>query len=68
MKLFARQQWRYKHREQIYGHGAGVGEEGEGGVYGKSNMETYTLPYVKQTTNGNLLYDSENSNQGSVTT
>ena len=34
-------------REQIYGHGAGVGEEGEGGVYGKSNMETYTLPYVK---------------------
>ena len=26
-----------------------------------------TLPYVKQIANGNLLYDSENSNVGSVT-
>ena len=29
-------------------------------------METYTLPYVKQTADGNLLCDSGNSNQGSV--
>ena len=43
-------------------------EEGEGRIYGESNMETYTLPYVKQTANGNLLYDSGNSNWGSVTT
>ena len=28
----------------------------------------YTLPYVKQIANGNLLYDSGNSNLGSVTT
>ena len=28
----------------------------------------HTLPYVKQTANGNLLSDSGNSNQGSVTT
>ena len=36
--LFAKQQWRNRHREQIYGHGerGGVGE-----MYGKSNMETY---------------------------
>ena len=27
-----------------------------------------TLPYVKETANGNLLYDSGDSNQGSVTT
>ena len=27
-----------------------------------------TLPYVKYTANGNLLYDSGNSNWGSVTT
>ena len=26
------------------------------------------LPYVKQIANGNLLYDSGNSNRGSVTT
>ena len=38
MNLFARQQWRNRHREQIYGHG----ERGEGGeMYGESNMETY---------------------------
>ena len=27
-----------------------------------------TLPYVKQIANGNLLYVSENSNRGSVST
>ena len=26
-------------------------------------METYTLPYVKQIANGNLLYDVGSSNQ-----
>ena len=31
-------------------------------------MEMYTLPYVKYIASGNLLYDSRNSNQGSVTT
>ena len=43
-------------------------EEGENGTNGESNMETYTLPYVKQIGHGNFLYDSGNSNQGSVTT
>ena len=33
------QQWRNRHREQIYGHGE-RGKEGE--MYGKSNMETYS--------------------------
>ena len=31
-------------------------------------MEIYALPYVKYIANGNLLYDSGNSNQSSVTT
>ena len=44
----------------------GSGEEEGGGTNGESNMEAYTLPCVKQITNGNLLYDSGNSNQGSV--
>ena len=35
-------------------------------MYGESNMETY-IPYVKQIVNGNLLYDSGNSNSGSAT-
>ena len=30
--------FRNRHREQTYGHG--VGEEGEGEMYGESNMET----------------------------
>ena len=41
-------------------------EDREGGIYGESNRETYALPYVKQIANGNLLYDSGNSNWGSV--
>ena len=36
--LFAGQQWRNRHREQIYGHGE---RGGEGEMYGKSNRETY---------------------------
>ena len=38
--LFAGQQWRNRHREQIYGHRE---KEGEGKMYGKSNMETYII-------------------------
>ena len=49
--------------------GGGVGEgEGKGEGNGESSLEAYTLPYVTQTANGNLLYGSGNSNQGSVTT
>ena len=36
--LFAGQQWRNRHREWTYGHEK---REGEGEMYGKSNMETY---------------------------
>ena len=32
---------------------------------GESSMETYTLPYAKQTASGNSLYDSGDSNLGS---
>ena len=38
MNLFARQQWRNRHREQTYRHRKRGGEHG---MYGKSNMETY---------------------------
>ena len=37
MNLFARQQWRCRHREQTCGHG----------MNGESCMEMYTPPYVK---------------------
>ena len=38
MNLFARQQWRNRHREQIYGHGE---RGGESEMYGESTRETY---------------------------
>ena len=38
MNLFARQQWRNRHREQTYGHGE---RRREDEIYGESNMETY---------------------------
>ena len=37
--VFARHQWRNRHREQTYGHTGG--EEGEGEMCGESNVETY---------------------------
>ena len=40
MNLFSGQQRRHRHREKTYGHW-GRGEEGEGGMYGESNMEIY---------------------------
>ena len=39
MNLFAGQQWRNRHREQIYEHGE---RGGEGEVCGESDMEIYT--------------------------
>ena len=41
IKFSSRQQWKHRHGEQTYGHG--WGEEGEGEVYEKSNMETYII-------------------------
>ena len=61
--LFAGQQWRNTHREQTYGHGE-RGRESE--MYGKSNMEAYLT--ICKIANKNLLYGSENSNRGSVST
>ena len=65
-----------RHGEQTYGHGEGRGP-GDGSrkervgewreQHGDSSMKTYTLTYVKQIASGNLLYDSGNSNWGSVT-
>ena len=61
MNLFSGQQRRKRHKEWTYGQGGRRGGEGE--MYGESNME------IKNTIceNGNLLYDSGNSNRGSVT-
>ena len=56
MHLFARQQWRNRHREQTYGHGE---RGGEGEMYGESNVETHIT--ICKIANRNLLYVSGNS-------
>ena len=42
--------------------------EGEVGTNWESSMEILTLPYVKQTASGNLLYEAGSSTPWSVTT
>ena len=44
-----------------------AGEEGEGGTHRESDMEAYTLPCVKETTSGDLLWDSRSPHGGSLT-
>ena len=46
----------------------GQEEKGEGEVNGECSVEERALPYVKYIANGNLPYDSANSNWGSITT
>ena len=42
--------------------------EGEGGMIWENSTEIYTLPYAKQTANGNLMYDTGTQSWCSVTT
>ena len=63
INLFARQQWRNRHREQTYGQAE---KGGEGENYGERNMATYII--ICKIANGNLLNFSGNSNRGSVLT
>jgi len=55
-------QWRHRCREQTYGH-SGVSRRKERVGCMEKVAWKHTLPYVKQIANGNLLYDSRNSNQ-----
>ena len=41
--LSGSQQWRGRHREQTYEHGE---REGEGEMYGESNVETYIISKI----------------------
>ena len=67
MTLLAGQQWRPQtQRTDLWSQW--WGEEGESGMNGESNTEPNTLPSVKQIVNRNLLYNSGNSNWGSVKT
>ena len=60
MNLFSGQQWRNRPVD--------IGGGGTEKVRGMDRVtQKFTVPYVKQIANGNLLCDSGNSNMGSVT-
>ena len=63
MNLISGQQWRIMENRPIDKVG---GEEGEGEMYGESNIEIYNT-MCKTDGQWNLLYDSGNSNRGSGT-
>ena len=64
MNLLAGQQWRHRHRERTCGHRRGR----RGWDERRQQVETCTLPYVKERASGNGLCDSGSSSQYSVTT
>ena len=64
MNLFARQQWRDRHREQTYGHRERGGEDE---MFGESNMETY-ITICKTDSQWEFAVCLRNSNRGSAST
>ena len=64
MHLCAGQQWRHKPENRCMDRGGEA--KGEREMNGEGSMEIYTLPYIKQIGNGNVLYDSGNLNWGSI--
>ena len=64
MNLFAGKQWKCRHGEKTYGHVGGRGGEWEEWREKHANIHIT----IRKIANGNLLSDSRNSTQGSVTT
>ena len=65
VNLFTKQKQIHRLRKQTYGYQRGkVG----GGINWESGIDIYTLLYLKQITNKDLLYSTGNSAQYSVIT
>ena len=64
MNLFTKQKKTHRCRKQTYGY---QGRKGERDKLG-DGIDIYTLLYIKQITNKNLLYSTGNSTQYSVMT
>ena len=58
MNLLVSQQWRHGIEKRL----VDTVREEKGGMNWESSIETYTLPYVKQTAGRNFLYDAGNPN------
>ena len=66
MNLFTKQKQTHRHRKQTYGYQRG--KEGGGGINQAFWINTYTLLYIKQITNKDLLYSRRNYTQYLVIT
>ena len=65
MNVFTKQKQTHRHRKQTYGHQRGkVG----GGINLEFGINRYTLLYIKQIINKDLLYNIGNSTQYSIKT
>ena len=62
MNLFTRQKQTHRCRKQTYAYQRGSG----GGINWEIEVDIYTLLYMKQMTNKDLLYSTGNSTQYSV--
>ena len=62
MNLFTKQKQDPRCRKQTYGYQQGRG----GGINCEIGIDKYTLLYIKQITNKNLLYSTANSTQYSL--
>ena len=65
MNLFTKQKQSHRCRKQTYGYQGG---KGGGGINWETGIDIYTLLYIKQITNKDLLYSTGNSTQYSVMT
>ena len=64
MNQFARQKYRHRCKEQMYGHQGGkTGWGGGGGMNWEIGIDMYTLICIKQITNKKLLYKNRKKNE-----
>ena len=64
MNLYTKQKWIHRHRKQIYGHQRAKGRGGR--INQEYEINRYTLLYIKQINNKDVLYNTGNSTQYSV--
>ena len=65
MNLFTKQKQSHRCRKRTYGYQGG---EGGGGINWEIGTDIYTLLYIRQVVNKDLLYSTGNSTQYSIIT
>ena len=66
MNLFTKQKQTHRFRKQTYSYQRG--KRWKGGINQEVGIDIYTILYIKQVTNKNLMYSTRNSAQYTVLT